>query len=213
MDKDRLTQVGRALDRLGDRAYPGLLAGSARTLGAHVRHAAGPLAEGAQACGHQRHRRRPIGSSARSICRRTMPASPSRRRSRRAPLCRSPIRRGLAEILCVAGGAGRRARQHRRLCGPAQLQLPQSRARPHYVKARVKVHEYPDGALAVFHGPRPLARYDAAGQPPQEARRLEGRRVTRFDAQLQWPCGFVDNASASPTSPTSQQQKQTEADK
>jgi hypothetical protein len=26
------------------------------------------------------------------------------------------------------------------------------------------VHEYPDGALAVFHGPHLLARYDAAGQ-------------------------------------------------
>jgi hypothetical protein len=31
-------------------------------------------------------------------------------------------------------------------------------------EARVKVHEYPDGMLAVFHGPRLLARYDAAGQ-------------------------------------------------
>jgi hypothetical protein len=33
------------------------------------------------------------------------------------------------------------------------------------VKARVRVHQYPDGALAVFHGPRWLARYDAAGEP------------------------------------------------
>jgi transposase len=43
------------------------------------------------------------------------------------------------------------------------LQLPASPARPHYVKARVKVREYPDGTLAVFHGPRCLARYDAQG--------------------------------------------------
>jgi Helix-turn-helix domain len=43
------------------------------------------------------------------------------------------------------------------------LQLPQSPARAHYVKARVKVHEYPDGTLAVFHGPRRLARYSAQG--------------------------------------------------
>jgi hypothetical protein len=48
--------------------------------------------------------------------------------------------------------------------GGLKLQLPQSRARAHYVKARVKVHEYPDGALAVLHGPRLLARYDAAGK-------------------------------------------------
>jgi transposase len=43
------------------------------------------------------------------------------------------------------------------------LQLPQSPARAHYVKANVKVREYPDGTLAVFHGPRHLARYSAQG--------------------------------------------------
>jgi hypothetical protein len=43
------------------------------------------------------------------------------------------------------------------------LQLPASTARAHYVKARVKVREYPDATLAVFHGPRRLARYDAQG--------------------------------------------------
>ena len=44
------------------------------------------------------------------------------------------------------------------------LQIPADRHRHHYVKARVRVHEYPDGHLAVFHGPRCLARYDAAGE-------------------------------------------------
>jgi hypothetical protein len=41
------------------------------------------------------------------------------------------------------------------------LQLPQSPVRAHYVKVHIKVHEYPDGTLAVFHGPRCLARYRA----------------------------------------------------
>ena len=45
------------------------------------------------------------------------------------------------------------------------LQLPESPARAHYVKARIKVRAYPDGSLAVFHGPRALARYDATGKP------------------------------------------------
>ena len=45
-----------------------------------------------------------------------------------------------------------------------RLQLPESPARAHYVKANVKVHEYPDGTLAVFHGPRRLARYTAQGE-------------------------------------------------
>jgi transposase len=44
------------------------------------------------------------------------------------------------------------------------LQLPQSPARPHYVKANVRVHEYPDATLAIFHGPRRLARYTPEGE-------------------------------------------------
>ncbi len=43
------------------------------------------------------------------------------------------------------------------------LQLPPSQLRPHFVKANVRVHEYPDGALAVFLGPHRLADYDAKG--------------------------------------------------
>ena len=45
------------------------------------------------------------------------------------------------------------------------LQLPQTPLRPHFVKAKVRVHEYPDGTLAVFHGPRKLASYSADGAP------------------------------------------------
>ena len=45
------------------------------------------------------------------------------------------------------------------------LQLPASRHRPHYVKARVKVRRHMDGTLSVSHGPRLLARYGADGQP------------------------------------------------
>ena len=43
------------------------------------------------------------------------------------------------------------------------LQIPADRHRHHYVKARVRVHEYAGGGLAVFHGPRRLTRYSAAG--------------------------------------------------
>jgi hypothetical protein len=35
--------------------------------------------------------------------------------------------------------------------------------RPHFVKARVKVHVYADGSHALFHGPRCIGRYDANG--------------------------------------------------
>jgi hypothetical protein len=52
------------------------------------------------------------------------------------------------------------------------LQLPPSRLRPHFVKATVRVHAYPDGRLAVFWGPHRLADYDAKGiiaDPEREA--------------------------------------------
>ena len=45
------------------------------------------------------------------------------------------------------------------------LQIPPSPIRPHFVKLRVRVHDYPDGRLAIFHGPRRLAHYRADGSP------------------------------------------------
>ncbi len=44
-----------------------------------------------------------------------------------------------------------------------KLQIPESPLRPHFVKARVKVHHYPDGSHAVFYGPRCIGRYDQKG--------------------------------------------------
>lgn len=44
-----------------------------------------------------------------------------------------------------------------------KLQIPESPMRPHFVKARVKVHVYPDGSHALFHGPRCIGRYDEKG--------------------------------------------------
>lgn len=69
----------------------------------------------------------------------------------------------LAETLCVEEERVV-ARDNTVAYEGLRLQLPQGPLRPHYVKARVKVRRYPDGALAVFHGPRCLARYDGAGQ-------------------------------------------------
>ena len=44
------------------------------------------------------------------------------------------------------------------------LQIPPQPHRCHYVRARVMVHEYEDGGVAVFHGTRRLGRYDAKGR-------------------------------------------------
>jgi hypothetical protein len=50
------------------------------------------------------------------------------------------------------------------------LQIPPSPLRPHFVRAAVRVHEYPDGRLAVFHGPHRLADYDAEGNLRDDAK-------------------------------------------
>jgi len=44
------------------------------------------------------------------------------------------------------------------------LQIPPDKYRCHYVRVRVNVHRYRDGSLAIFHGPRKLADYEANGQ-------------------------------------------------
>ena len=54
------------------------------------------------------------------------------------------------------------------------LQIPADELRYHYVRTRVRVHRYVDATLAVFHGPRKLAAYDAMGLPvkTKEVQRL-----------------------------------------
>ena len=44
------------------------------------------------------------------------------------------------------------------------LQIPADQHRCHYVKAKVRVHRYASGDLAVFHGPRKLADYNPEGK-------------------------------------------------
>lgn len=43
------------------------------------------------------------------------------------------------------------------------LQIPANEYRCNYIKATIRVHSYLDGSLAIFHGPRKLAHYDAQG--------------------------------------------------
>ena len=79
------------------------------------------------------------------------------------------IGHNLSDILCLQDDrivARDNCVSYRRL----SLQIPPDRHRHHYVKAKVRVHEYPDGRLALFHGPRCLARYHADGT----AHRREG---------------------------------------
>jgi transposase len=68
----------------------------------------------------------------------------------------------LPDILCE---------QHERVVGNDNcasfegltLQIPADEYRYHYARTRLRVHRYVDATLALFHGPRRLARYDAKG--------------------------------------------------
>ncbi len=49
-----------------------------------------------------------------------------------------------------------------------KLQIPPSPHRHHFVKTQVRVHQYPDNTLAIFHGPRQIGRYNSNGTQKQE---------------------------------------------
>jgi transposase len=49
-----------------------------------------------------------------------------------------------------------------------RLQIPPHPARAHFVRAKVRVHEYPDGELAIFHGPRCLVRWRPDDSPQSD---------------------------------------------
>ncbi len=107
---------------------------------------------------------RPTASSSRSTCRTTTGASLPRPRSRGRPSCPSPAPWTTSSVSTRSGSNDNTVRYKGRT-----LQIPADRH--HYVKARVRVHEYPDHTLAVFHGPRRLALYRADGAPFETATR------------------------------------------
>jgi hypothetical protein len=68
----------------------------------------------------------------------------------------------LADTLCVQENR-QVGRDNCVIWRQRSLQIPPQRHRNHYVKATVRVHEYPDGSLAIFDGPRCLQRFDSKG--------------------------------------------------
>jgi transposase len=70
----------------------------------------------------------------------------------------------LADVLCVQDSrivGNDNCVRHSNL----SLQIPADEHRCHYVKTNVRVHQYPDSTLAIFHGPRCLGRYNSQGKP------------------------------------------------
>ena len=161
VDRERLTQVGRALDRLGIEhiaAYsPEARGRSERMFGTLQDRLIKELAKAGIT----------EIAAANAWIRDVYLPDHNARFARPAAVAQSAFvavgdATMLSDILCI---------QEERVVdrantvswGRQRLQLPESPLRPHFVKARVRVHEYPDGALAVFHGPRCIARYSARG--------------------------------------------------
>jgi hypothetical protein len=152
------TQVGRALARLAHPPHRGLLA---RGAGGGARSALS--APSRTAC--PRNWRwpgsppsmPPIGGSPKLIWRPITPVS-RWRRSRSEPPS-SPTAAARREILCLQE-EHRVGNDNTVKWRTLSLQIPPSPLRPHFVRATVRIHEYPDGRLAIFHGPHRLADYD-----------------------------------------------------
>lgn len=162
VDKDHLTQVGRALDRLGVEhipAYSPEARGRSERMFATLQDRLVKELGHAGVCDVEAANRwlREVYLP-RHNARFAKPAAIAEK----AFVAADPAL--LRETLCV---------EEERVVGRdntvayrgLKVQLPESRMRVHYVKAQVKVRQYPDGGLAVFHGPRCIARYDAAGHP------------------------------------------------
>ena len=99
---------------------------------------------------------------------------------------------GLADVLCE---------HHERTVGRdncvsfegKRLQIPAQAHRCHFIKARVRVHRYPDGRMAVFHGPRKLAEYESDGS--LVAAGAPRRPVPQWHAERPL-CGALDLGTA-----------------
>jgi hypothetical protein len=179
------------------RAHPGLFAGGARALGAHVRHAAGSPAQGARACRDHRHRgRQPLHREV------YLPAHNAR--FARPPeiadsafvaadpaLCRDPVR---------GGGAGGLPRQHRRLRPGAAATAAKARLRPTTSRPASRCASIPTA-----RSPSSTGRAASPATTPKAARSSrphhEGCRVNRFDAQPQQLVDLWTAAARPPTSP------------
>jgi hypothetical protein len=159
VDKDNPTQVGRALDQLGIKAIAGYSpearGRSERMFGTLQMR----LPQELRLAGITT-----MDEANRFLAKKFWPAHNARFAvSAEEPASAFvPFAGDLADILCIQDervvGNDNTVRYKR-----LTLQIPEDRHRHHYVKATVRVHEYPDASLAVFHGPRCLARFDAAG--------------------------------------------------
>jgi len=161
VDKENPTQFGRAMRQLGIEMIPAYSpearGRSERAFGTHqgrlVKELAGAgITEMKQANAYISNVYMPNFNDEFAI-------SPEEPASMFVPWAGTPIE----DILCE---------QHERTVGNDNcvkfngliLQIPPDQYRFHYVKVKVRVHHYPNGNLAIFHGHRKLASYNSQGK-------------------------------------------------
>ncbi len=172
VDKTRLTQVHRALQQLGITLIPAYLPEARGRSERVFRTLQDRLPKELALAGIME-----VPAANRYLTERFLPAY-NRRFAVPAPEAGTafvPWRgSGLADLLCVQEDRVVANDNTVRYQGRS-LQIPQDPHRFHYVKVTVRVHAYPDGTLAVFHGPRCLARYHVDGQLIETGRVHPGR--------------------------------------
>lgn len=164
VDKGHLTQVGRALGQLGIEHIPSYSPQARGRIERLMRTLQGRLPPLLRQAGV------------------TTPAAANLwleavfRPAHNARFAKPAREEGTAFMACIADVENILCEQHERSVGHdntvsfdrLRLQIPELRHRRHLVRACVRVHRYPDGRLALFHGPRRLAGYDATGQPQDQ---------------------------------------------
>ena len=161
VDKTQLTQFGRAMAQLGIQMIPAYSpearGRSERAFGTHQERLPKELALAAIT---------DIGAANRYLERRYRPAF-------NAEFAVPAAEAGSAFVDFIGGNLEQILCEHfERTVGNDNcvrfegliLQIPADRHRVHYVKAKVRVHRYSSGTLAIFHGPRCLARYHSSGK-------------------------------------------------
>lgn len=161
VDKTRLTQVGRALAQLGITHIPSY---SPEARG-RVERAFGTL-QGRLPQELGLARIRTVAAANRYLRDRFIPdynarfaREPAEPGSAFVPY----VGRPLEDVLCVQEDR-QVGRDNCVVWKRRTLQIPPQPHRHHYVRVTVRVHEYPDGALAIFDGPRCLVRFDPKGR-------------------------------------------------
>jgi len=78
-----------------------------------------------------------------------------------------------------------------------EVSIPEARHRRHFVKARVRVHAYWDGSLALFHGPRKIASYAKDGALAEDGETMGRSRKSTIGPGPEGVEPFACGAAAS----------------